>query len=194
MKLRLSIFSLLLALIIAMPYSAFADNSEATFHPSAAQKGVRYSTDALLIALPASALVGTFVMKDWKGLIEGVETAAVTAGVTYLLKYTVKEKRPDGSDWHSFPSGHSATTFAAASYLMRRYGWKFGVPAYVLSTYTAWGRCFAKKHHWYDVVVGAGIGTASAFIFTKPYAKKHNLQLVPVADASHIGIYASMEF
>lgn len=176
-----------LALVILMP--AYADDND--FHRTSAQGGVATSTDVLAIALPASALVGTLVLKDWKGLLQGVETAAVTAGVTYLLKYTVKERRPDGSDLHSFPSGHTAVSFATATYLQRRYGWKFGVPAYVLSCYVGWGRCFAKKHYWYDVLAGAAIGAGSAMIFTRPWAKRHNLQLAPVSDGRSIGVYAS---
>lgn len=155
------------------------------------QKGVAVSTDIFAVLLPATALTLTLCEKDWKGLIQGVETAAVTAGVTLLLKYTVKEWRPDHSNQHSFPSGHSAVTFASATYLQRRYGWKWGVPAYVISTYVGWGRCFAKKHYWYDVLAGAAIGAGSALIFTKPFAKKHEIQIMPASDGNNIGFYAS---
>lgn len=180
----------LVLLIPAIPARAQQDE----FHPTDSQKGVRISTDVLAVALPASALVGTLVMKDWKGLIQGVETAAVTAAATYILKYSVKERRPDGSDLHSFPSGHSAVSFASAAYIQRRYGWKFGAPAYALSCYVAWGRCYSKKHYWYDVLAGAAIGAGSAYIFTRPFAREHNLQIAPVSDGKSIGVYASFEF
>lgn len=171
-----------------MPYMLKAENAVPL---TKQQKGVAVSTDVFAVLLPATALTLTLCEKDWKGLLQGVETAAVTAGVTLLLKYTVKEWRPDHSNQHSFPSGHSAVSFAAATYLQRRYGWKWGVPAYVVSTYVGWGRCFAKKHYWYDVVAGAAIGAGSALIFTRPFARQHELQIVPVSDGSNIGIYAS---
>lgn len=155
------------------------------------QKGVSISTDVFAVLLPATALTLTLCEKDWKGLLQGVETAAVTAGVTLLLKYTVKEWRPDHSNQHSFPSGHTAVSFATATYLQRRYGWKWGVPAYIVSTYVGWGRCFAKKHYWYDVLAGGAIGAGSALIFTRPFAKKHELQIMPVSDGNNIGVYAS---
>lgn len=155
------------------------------------QKRVSISTDVFAVLLPATALTLTLCEKDWKGLLQGVETAAVTAGVTLILKYSVKEWRPDHSNQHSFPSGHSSVSFAASTYLMRRYGWKWGVPAYVVSTYVGWGRCFAKKHYWYDVLAGAAIGTGSALIFTRPFAKQYNLQIMPVSDGNNISIYAS---
>lgn len=164
------------------------------FSPSKSQKGVGISTDVLALALPVATLTFTLCEKDWKGLIQGVETAAVTAGATLLLKYTIKEWRPDMSNRHSFPSGHAAVTFATASYLQRRYGWKWGVPAYALATYVGWGRCFAKKHHWYDVVAGAAIGAGSAFIFTRPFARQHDIKIAPVTDGATFGFYTSFTF
>lgn len=158
------------------------------------QKNVRTSTDVFAVALPVAALTGTLVMKDWKGLVQGVESAAVTAALTYGLKYTVKEWRPDHSDHHSFPSGHTAVSFASAAYLQRRYGWVYGAPAYALSCYVAWGRIYSKRHHWYDCAVGAAIGAGSAYIFTKPFARKHNLQIAPTASFDSFGVYASFEF
>ena len=56
---------------------SFAPASEpvgaGTFHRTSAQKGVKVSTDVLALALPASALVGALVQKDWQGLLQGVE-------------------------------------------------------------------------------------------------------------------------
>ncbi len=161
---------------------------------SKSQKGVRTSTDVVLIALPTAALAGTLIAQDWEGLKEGAFTAAATLGATYILKYAVKERRPDHSDYHSFPSGHTSCTFATAAYLQRRYGWKFGGPAYALATYTGWGRVYSKRHHWWDVVTGAAIGAGSAYIFTKPWAKEHNLSIAPFTDGETAGLTASFEF
>lgn len=157
-------------------------------------KGVKTSTDIVALALPTAALIGTLCERDWQGLLQGVETAAATAAVTYILKYAVNERRPDGSDTHSFPSGHTAASFATATYLQRRYGWKVGVPAYILSTYVAWGRCFSRRHWVWDCMVGAAIGTGSALIFTTPFARKHNLQVAPTTDGHGAGVYASFTF
>ena len=160
---------------------------------SRGQKHVKTSTDIVAFGLPAATLIGTLCARDWQGLLQGVETAAATAAVTLALKYAVREKRPDGSNWHSFPSGHTAVSFATSTYLCKRYGWKFGVPAYVLSTYVAWGRCFSKQHYVWDTVVGAAIGAGAALVFTTPFARKHNLQLAPTADTftRSVGLYAS---
>ncbi|HBJ13961.1 MAG TPA: phosphatase PAP2 family protein, partial [Parabacteroides merdae] len=43
-------------------------------------------------------------------------------------------------------------------------------------------------------VAGAALGAGSAYIFTRPFATKHNLSISPVASDKHFGIYASMTF
>lgn len=187
-------FAIIIALtfLIVLPINTKAE--ETTFIPTPAQKGVRTSTDVVAVALPAAALAATLIERDWEGLKEGVFTAAATAGATLILKYAIKENRPDFSNTHSFPSGHSAVTFAAATYIGRRYGWKWSIPAYALSTYTAWGRVYGKKHHWWDVAAGAAIGAASAMIFTHPYMKKHEVALVPTVSDTSAGFSLGFSF
>lgn len=167
---------------------------ESDFTPSSAQKAVRTSTDVILIALPTAALATTLILQDWEGLKEGAISAGVTVAASLALKYAIKEKRPDGSNMHSFPSGHSSITFAAATFIGKRYGWKYSIPAYALSAYTAWGRVYGKKHHWWDVVAGAAIGTASSFIFTHPYLKKHEVSLIPVATDTSAALLMNFTF
>ena len=187
MKRFVIIFMAMLSLNLSM-------KGETPFVPSQSQKDVAKTTDALVIALPVAALTGVLVERDWKGLNQGVETAGATAAITLILKYGVKELRPDGSNYHSFPSGHSSISFATAAFLQRRYGWWYGGPAYALAAYVGWGRVFAKKHHVWDVVAGGTLGAMSAYFFTTPFARKHNLQISPVADAHSVGIYTSFEF
>ena len=181
-------------LSLLIPLGAMAVEPDDVFHRSRSQKGVATSTDVLLVALPAAALTTVLVQKDWKGLLQGVETAGATVAATLILKYAVNEERPDHSDFHSFPSGHTSVSFASAAFLQRRYGWWIGGPAYALAAYVGWGRVYAKKHHVWDVVAGAAIGACSAYFFTTPFAKKHNLQISPVSDGRMVGAYASFDF
>lgn len=184
--------SIFIAIAILSPFTIYSDNG--AFSPTPVQKGIRTSTDVIAAGLPAAALAVTLIERDWEGLKEGAISAAVTAGVTLALKYSIKETRPDFSNTHSFPSGHSAVTFAAATYIGRRYGWKWSIPAYALSTYTAWGRVYGKKHHWWDVAAGAAIGAASSLIFTHPYMRKHEVALAPAVSETSAGAMLSFTF
>lgn len=183
----------LLLVVVGFSSSGVMAQSEAP-HLSSSRKGVKVSTDVGLIALPVATLAGVLIEQDWTGLKQGALTAVTTAGATLILKYAVKEKRPDGSNFHSFPSGHTSTTFATATFLQRRYGWKFGVPAYAVATYVGWGRVYAKKHHWWDVVAGAAIGAGSALIYTRPFAEKHDLSLIPYAGPDGVAVDLALTF
>lgn len=158
------------------------------------QKGVGVSTDVLAAGLPVAALIGSAINRDWEGMKQAGFTAAAVVGTNLILKFTVRELRPDHSNYHSFPSMHSSVAFASAAYLQRRYGWKFGAPAYALATYVGVGRVLAKKHHWWDCVAGAAIGAGSAYIFTTPWARKHEFSLMPVADESFVGFTSNISF
>jgi membrane-associated phospholipid phosphatase len=54
-------------------------------------------------------------------------------------------------------------------------------------------RVQADKHHWYDVVVGAGIGTASGFLITHQRGERQAL-IMPWGDSKSAGISVAMHF
>lgn len=89
-----------------------------------------------------------------------IEALLVTAGFTALIKGLANRERPDGSDRFSFPSGHTSTVFASAAVLGEFYGWKVGVPAYLLGVLTGVSRMSAGRHWLSDVTGGALIGIA----------------------------------
>jgi membrane-associated phospholipid phosphatase len=108
--------------------------------------------------------------RDTVGTIQFAESAGLTLGVTYILKYTVNETRPNGGS-QSFPSAHTSISFSAAEFLRKRYGWEYGIPAYALASFVAYSRVEANEHHPHDVIAGAAIGIGSSFLFTRPYKK-----------------------
>lgn len=183
-----NLLTLLALLMLALPVSALE------LEVTGSRKAVRTSGDIGAVLLPVAGLTAVLVRQDWQGLKQGAFSALATAGITYALKYSVKKDRPDHSDRHSFPSMHTATSFASAAFIQRRYGWKWGLPAYVLSAYVGWSRIYGKKHDGWDVLAGAAIGAGCSYIFTRPFAQKHQLTINPVAGDGCMGIYASMRF
>lgn len=87
----------------------------------------------------------------------------MSAGVQ-TLKRTTKIERPDGSNFHSFPSGHTATAFVGAHILFKEYkdtSFWIGVAGYAVASGTGIMRVYNKKHWVSDIVSGAGIGILS---------------------------------
>lgn len=80
------------------------------------------------------------------------------------LKYATKEPRPDGSNAVSFPSGHTAQAFAAATFLHKEYGhlsvW-YSIGGYAAASAVGTLRILNNKHWITDVLAGAGIGILS---------------------------------
>ena len=181
-------FFLALVLLVSGIIPVHAQDNDVRI--SRPRRGIGVSTDVIAVALPVATVAGVIVTKDWIGLKQGAFTAVTALGVTEILKFTIHKHRPDGSDRRSFPSGHTSVTFADAAFLQRRYGWKFGVPAYVLAAYVGWGRTFAKKHDWWDVIAGAVIGAGSAYIYTRPLPQKSSLTIAPVSDGECFGVTA----
>ena len=137
--------------------------------------------DNLQIALPASAFVSTFIWKDnQKAPSQFIKTMGTSFVVTHGLKILINKERPNGGDY-GFPSGHTSAAFTGAAFIDRRYGYKLGIPAYLLASYVGWSRVTANKHDYWDVLGGIIIGYGSAYIFTKPINKKLEIGI------SHIG-------
>jgi membrane-associated phospholipid phosphatase len=67
----------------------------------------------------------------------------------------------------SFPSGHASASFATATVLHRRFGWRAGVPAYALATYVGISR-LEGVHYLSDVTFGAALGIASGLTVALP--------------------------
>lgn len=144
------------------------------------ESGMERSADMLLVGIPAVALGLTFLLQQDEpgdGKILGFDaislngkprhdlglTMARTVGITYSLKYVVDEERPNGEDEKSFPSGHTAVTFAGAEFIRKQYGWQWGAPAYAAASFVGWSRVETDDHWLHDVAAGALIGILSNY-------------------------------
>ena len=143
------------------------------------------------IALPLVAAGISLYQDDRVGLAQLTVDTVATVGTAYAIKHIVREKRPDGSDYQSFPSDTSALAFAPAQYLWDRYGWEYGVPAYAAAIYTGYSRVEAKQHHWYDVAASAGLAFGFSKIFTTRY---HPPGLIYGAEVTPGGGYVHLSY
>ena len=141
-------------------------------------------------------MVAALAVPILHGDLEGVGRAGWAMGATRLatdgLKSTIHEERPDESDDRSFPSGHTSMSFSAAATLHKRYGWKYGLPAYAVATFVGAARVKADKHYVHDVVAGAALGEAAGWLLNTP--KESKVQWLPWGDAHGGGATVAVHF
>lgn len=138
--------------------------------PVYARDDIELAGDIIQIILPVTAGGMALYKDDQKGAIQFSKAFLTTLGATYALKYSINAERPNGGS-HSFPSGHTSAAFSGASFLQKRYGWEYGIPAYVAASFVGWSRIESDNHFIQDVLAGAAIGVISTYIFTDAYQK-----------------------
>lgn len=132
--------------------------------------------DYAQFAPTAVSLITVIAKNDKEGFWQLTKSVGTNLALTWGLKYAINKHRPEGrTDGHAFPSGHTSFAFQGASFLHKRYGWKYGVPAYALAAYVGWSRMegVGERHDAWDVLAGAAVGIGSTYLFTTPYARDH---------------------
>ena len=115
--------------------------------------------------------------RRWRVYALGAFLAACTAGsVANVVRVTTGRPRPlavEGRCWvgptlnsrmQSFPSGHTATTFAMSGTLAALYP-PLGIPALIGSAGIAWGCIVHASHYPTDVATSVCIGLMIALVF-----------------------------
>lgn len=121
----------------------------------------------------------------WPRFIINTGASVVVAyGAKTALKAMVKEERPDHSDNMSFPSGHAAMVFAAARSIdkeFRKESIWIPIAGYAAATAVGIERIASDRHHWYDVLAGAGVGVGAAeltwWLSDKVFGKGSNVAI-----------------
>jgi membrane-associated phospholipid phosphatase len=105
-----------------------------------------------------------------------VSTIALTYGTTYLMKQNIPRERPfayfgqnsEATSNDSFPSGHTARSFAAAAYTQMVFSLRYPdskaklpvtIATWTMATATAVLRVASSNHFVTDVLCGAAIGS-----------------------------------
>lgn len=105
----------------------------------------------VVLAVGLSYLIGNLLLKP---LIARPRPCDLFPEVTLLTSL------PGG---FSFPSGHTVSSFAAATVICFA-NWRFGIPALFLAALIGFSRVYLFHHFLSDVLVGAAIGVACAFL------------------------------
>ncbi|RYY71813.1 MAG: phosphatase PAP2 family protein [Chitinophagaceae bacterium] len=125
----------------------------------------QYAPAALVYSLNAFGLKSRHNFKDRTILL--ATSQLMLSALVVPLKYSIRKERPDGSNNHSFPSGHTATAFSTAQFMYREYRssnrW-LSLAGYPFAVFTGVYRTLNNKHWVGDVAAGAGIGILSTEI------------------------------
>lgn len=133
-----------------------------------------------------------------------IESLLATTLLVSGIKQLGLRERPDGSSRDSLPSAHTAFAFTTASVLSEFYGWKVGVPAYLLGALTAASRIQDNRHWLSDTVAGATLSILVGRAFSRSHiqrydeimarAPKTNVTVSPTFRQGTFGIVMRYEF
>ena len=112
----------ILSVLLILSHSSFSQN-----------KTLETSGDVLLFAMPIAALSSTIIIGDKEGTWQFTKGMVVNQALTVGLKLMIDKQRPNMENNDAFPSGHTSTTFQSAAFIQKRYGWKYGIPSYLLA-------------------------------------------------------------
>ncbi len=154
---------------------------------------LQWSPAIAVYALNALGAKGEHNFAD-RTLIYGTSTLIMASSVK-IMKKLMHSQRPDGSNHESFPSGHTATAFAAAEFMRIEYQHKqplLSMTGYIAAAATGALRMYNNRHWLSDIIGGAGVGIMStqAAYALYPVIKRHlsssreynNTMLMPYYD------------
>ena len=126
-----------------------------------------------------------------------VKTEILMNGIVQLLKNTTNIERPVGGSHNSFPSGHTAQAFAAATFMHKELGKKsiwYSIGAYTMASTVGAFRVLNNRHWISDVLAGAGIGIFSTNVayatHRYKWGKRPDLTILPTY-SNGLGVYVS---
>jgi membrane-associated phospholipid phosphatase len=104
----------------------------------------------------------------------------VSQAIIQTTKIAVRRDRPTG-ECCSFPSGHAASAFAAASVIERHLGYRAAWPTLLAATYVGMSRLHDNRHFVSDVMFGSAIGIATGWTIVGRHGRSdYALAPVPV--------------
>lgn len=165
----------------------------------------QHRSDAVDDVLQHLPMASVFIVKgcspaatssSWTELVlTAAASYTVAAATTWSAKELVSERRPDGSNHRSFPSGHATFAFAGATMLHHEYGhlspW-ITIGGYGLATFTAADRVLRDRHYLHDVCAGAAIGIAAtelSYFVRRRLIKNDKIDLTFSGQALHLALH-----
>lgn len=120
----------------------------------------------------ATLLTTTLIEKDYNLLATQGYSYVSAIGTMTAVKNLIDTTRPNGGK-HSFPSGHTTSAFLGVYPLYKKYGYKVGIPAFLIAASVAHSRVEGNYHYSRDVIAGALLALGSDYFFFKDKIKSN---------------------
>jgi len=160
---------------------------------------LQYAPIAGLLSLNAFGIKGENKFSTQMLLL--AKSELLMCAVVIPLKILTEQARPDSGAKSSFPSGHTAQAFVAATFIHKEYGKQhrlYSVLAYTTATSVGILRILNNRHWSTDVLFGAGIGILSTHLVyhfhDQRQMKKSSLLVSPTYQKGNIGLNAIIQF
>lgn len=144
--------------------------------------------NSVMSAIPVSAILVAYFKDDVEGEKQFLRNLIANQLLTSIARLGFNEtdwgRRPTGNGY-GFPSGHVAFAGAGASFYSERYGWKYGVPAWLAVAYVANNRVQGGHHHWRDVIAAGALSYGVGKLFVTPENAGY---LAPVIGPDWLGL------
>lgn len=146
------------------------------------------ATDILTAVVPLTGLAVAYFTDDIEGEKQWLRNTGVNQVLVTALRVGFNEtslgERPNGHSY-GFPSGHVAFVMSGATFLGQRYGWQWGIPAFLAASYVAYVRVDQDKHHWRDVIAAGALSYGAALLTVTPEKATY---LAPIIGPDFLGL------
>lgn len=144
--------------------------------------------DVVMTAIPVTAFAVAFFKDDAEGEKQWLRNLAanqlITSAARLGFNQTSWGERPNGHPY-GFPSGHVAFAGSGAAFLSERYGWHYGLPAWIGTAYVAYNRVDNRSHRWRDAIASGAIAFGVGKLFVTPENATH---IAPTIGPEWIGL------
>lgn len=131
-------------------------------HQIKADKYLQYLPAAGYLAMGALGVKSKHNFKE--RAIVTVTSLASYGVIAGGMKLCINERRPQGDENNSFPSGHTTLAFMGAELIRSEYPLGVGIGAYAVACGVGFMRLYNDRHWLNDVIAGAGVGILCARI------------------------------
>ena len=103
------------------------------------------------------------------------------------FEFSEMGERPNGKGF-GFPSGHVGLVWSQATFLSRRYGLQYGIPAYAAAAYVGYARWDGNHHYVRDMVFAAAVSQLVGYWTVTNKDDEAHLKPMIGADGDVVGL------